>query len=107
MLIISEITKKYKSIPREFDIENVYCLETQQEYYEGSDKNYYQLIDIDKPIILYQKEEEAIRKGWPLFCTAIFIEFKYSNLLRIHPTLVVTNIIKAIFEQKLEKETAF
>ena len=52
MLIISEITKKYKSIPREFDRENVYCLETQQEYYEGSEKNYYQLIDIDKPIPL-------------------------------------------------------
>ena len=52
MLIITEIRKKYKSIPSEFDIENVYCLETQQEYYEGSDKNYYQLIDIDKPIPL-------------------------------------------------------
>lgn len=52
MLIISEITKKYKSIPSEFDIENVYCLETQQEYYEEGHKNYYQLIDIDKPIPL-------------------------------------------------------
>lgn len=51
MLIINEITKKYKSIPREFDIENVYCLETQQEYYEKGDKDY-QLIDIDKPIPL-------------------------------------------------------
>ena len=52
MLIISEITKKYKSIPSDFDIENVYCLETQQEYYEEGHKNYYQLIDIDKPIPL-------------------------------------------------------
>jgi len=51
MLIINEITKKYKSIPSEFDIENVYCLETQQEYYEKGDKDY-QLIDIDKPIPL-------------------------------------------------------
>lgn len=52
MHIISEITKKYKSIPSRFDIENVYCLETQQEYYEEGHKNYYQLIDIDKPIPL-------------------------------------------------------
>ena len=51
MHIISEIRKKYKSIPSRFDIENVYYLETQQEYYEKGDKDY-QLIDIDKPIPL-------------------------------------------------------
>ena len=67
MLIINEITKKYKSIPREFDIENVYCLETQQEYYEEGHKNYYQLIDIDKPIPL------------EVLCKIHYLEVSYSE----------------------------